>query len=41
LAFANIEKAANYYYVNLVETSWPDPAYILKRIEESLPPKVF
>jgi len=25
LAFANIEKAANYYDVNLAETSWHDP----------------
>jgi hypothetical protein len=25
LAFANIEKAANYYDVNLAETSWYDP----------------
>jgi hypothetical protein len=24
LAFANIEKAANYYHVNLAETSWHD-----------------
>jgi len=24
LAFANIEKAANYYDVNLAETSWHD-----------------
>ena len=24
LAFANIEKAAKYYDVNLAETSWPD-----------------
>ena len=40
LAFANIEKAANYYDVNLAETSWHDLGSILKRIEERLPPKV-
>ena len=39
LAFANIEKAAKYYDVNLAEmygTTW---AFILKRIEERRPPK--
>jgi hypothetical protein len=32
LAFANIEKAAKYYDINLAETSWHDLGIHLKRI---------
>jgi hypothetical protein len=31
LAFANIEKAASYYGVNLAETSWHGLEFILKK----------
>jgi len=36
LAFANIEKAASYYDVNLAETSWHDLGFILKKSGDSM-----
>jgi hypothetical protein len=39
LAFANIEKAANYYGVNLAETSWHDLGIHPRGIEKVPPPK--
>jgi hypothetical protein len=39
LAFANIEKAATHYGVNLAETSWHDLGIHPQRMKEKLPPK--
>ncbi len=39
LAFANIEKAANYYGVNLAETSWHDLGIHPQKSRKRLPPK--
>ena len=39
LAFANIEKAANYYDVNLAETSWHDLGIHPQSAGERMPPK--
>jgi uncharacterized protein DUF6582 len=39
LAFANIEKAAHYYDVNLAETSWHDLGVHAQKNKERLPPK--
>jgi hypothetical protein len=39
LAFANIEKAANYYGVNLAETSWHDLGIHPQKNRKRLPPK--
>ena len=39
LAFANIKKAANYYDVNLAETSWHDLGIHAQKNKGRLPPK--
>jgi hypothetical protein len=39
LAFANIEKAANYYEVNLAETSWRELGTHPQKDRRGLPPK--
>ena len=39
LAFANIEKAANYYNVNLAETSWHDLGIHPQKNRRGVPPK--
>lgn len=39
LAFANIEKAANYYAVNLTESSWHDLGVHLQKKRDKVAPK--